>query len=36
MEPVNLLEVGGKAQSKADLYKILTCEGGLYLPPYKY
>ena len=33
---LNLLEIGGKARTKYDLYNILTCEGHLYLPPYKY
>ena len=33
---INLLEVGDKARSKSELYKILTVEGGLYLPPYKF
>jgi hypothetical protein len=32
---VNLLELGSKAQSKYEIYKILTVEGNLYLPPYK-
>ena len=33
---MNLLEVGDKAKSKIELYRILTSEGNLYLPPYKY
>ena len=32
---VNLIELGGKARSKAELYRLLTAEGHLYLPPYK-
>ena len=32
---VNLLELGGKARSKSELYRLLTAEGHLYLPPYK-
>ena len=32
---VNLIELGGKARSKAELYKLLTAEGQLYLHPYK-
>ena len=32
----NLLDIGGKAHSKAELYKLLTVEGHLFLPPYKY
>ena len=33
---VNLLSVSGKARSKCELYKIMTVDGLLYLPPYKY
>ena len=33
---LNLLDVGGKARSKSELYKLLTVEGHLYLPPYKF
>ena len=33
---LNLLEIRGKARSKYELYNILTCEGHLYLPPFKY
>ena len=33
---ISLLEVGDKARSKSELYKILTVEGALYLPPYKF
>ena len=33
---LNLIEVGGKARSKLELYKLLTVDGHLYLPPYKY
>ena len=33
---INLLEVGDKARTKGELYRILTAEGHLYLPPYKY
>jgi hypothetical protein len=32
---VNLLELGAKAQSKSEMYKILVNEGDIYLPPYK-
>ena len=30
---VNITEIGTKAQSKAELYRLLTVEGGMYLPP---
>ena len=30
---VNLMEVGTRAQSKAELYRLLTVEGNMYLPP---
>ena len=30
---LNLVEVGNKAKSKWELYRLLTVEGGLYLPP---
>ena len=30
---VNLLEVSSKAQSKPEMYRLLTVEEGLYLPP---
>ena len=30
---VNIAEIGTKAQSKAELYRLLTVEGGMYLPP---
>ena len=33
---LNLIEVGGKTRSKLELYKLLTVDGHLYLPPYKY
>ena len=33
---ISLLEVGDKARSKAELFSLLTTEGHLYLPPYKY
>ena len=33
---VNLLNLGGKARSRYELYKMLIVEGHLYLPPYKY
>ena len=33
---INLLEVDDKARTKEELYRILTAEGHLYLPPYKY
>ena len=29
------MKVGTKAQSKLDLYRLLTVEGGMYLPPEK-
>jgi hypothetical protein len=32
---VNLLSLAEKAQSKWELYNLLTVEGDLYLPPYK-
>jgi hypothetical protein len=35
VEEVNLLELGSKAQSKYELYKMLTNDGEFYLPPYK-
>ena len=34
-EIVNLLELGGKARSKYEIYRILVTEGNMYLPPYK-
>ena len=33
---VNLLNLGDKARSKYELYKMLTVEGHMYMPPYKY
>ena len=33
--PLNLLDVGGKARSKADVYQPLSLEGRLYLPQEK-
>ena len=33
---INLLDVGRKVRSKAELYKLSTVEGQLYLPTYKY
>ena len=30
---LNLMEVGNKAKSKWELYRLLTVEGGLYFPP---
>ena len=30
---VKILEVGTKAQSKNELYRLLTVEGGMHLPP---
>ena len=33
---LNLLSVSSKARSKCELYKIMTVDGHLYLPPYKY
>ena len=35
MKKINFLEVGIKAQSKNELYRIPTVEGGMYLPPEK-
>ena len=32
-EVLNLTELGAKARSKNELYRILTAEGNLYLPP---
>ena len=32
---LNLQEIGLKAKSKAEIYRILTVEGELYLPPQK-
>ena len=32
---INLLNVGTKAQSKSEMYRALTVEGGFYLPPLK-
>ena len=32
---LNLLDVGGKARSKADVYQPFSSEGRLYLPPEK-
>ena len=32
---LNILDVGARAQSKSELYRILVVEGGLYLPPVK-
>ena len=32
---VNLLDLGSKARSKPELFRLLTAEGQLYLPPYK-
>ena len=31
---VNLLDLGNKATSKPELYRLLTAEDQLYLPPY--
>ena len=31
--PINLLEIANKAGNKHDMYKVLTIEGGMYLPP---
>ena len=33
---LNLLDVGGKARCKSEFYKLLTVEGHLYLPSYKF
>ena len=30
---VNLVELGGKARSKNEIYRILVAEGNMYLPP---
>ena len=35
MERINLLEIGNNAKSKYEIYRILTVEGGMYLPPEK-
>ena len=35
MEKINLLEIGNAAKSKHELYRILTVEGGMNLPPEK-
>ena len=35
MEQINLLDLGSKARSKAEHYRLLTAEEFLYLPPYK-
>ena len=32
---INLLEIGSKVQSKAELYRALVVEGGMYFPPEK-
>ena len=32
---LSLIDLGIKARSKVELYKLLTSEGNLYLPPYK-
>ena len=32
---LNMIDLGTKARSKAELYKLLTSKGNLYLPPYK-
>jgi hypothetical protein len=32
---INLLSLAAKAQSKYELYKLLTVEADYYLPPYK-
>jgi hypothetical protein len=34
-EEFNLLNLGAKAQSKHELYKLLTNDGDFYFPPYK-
>ena len=33
---VDLTVIGTKAKSKAELYRMLAVEGGLYLPPQEY
>ena len=33
---INLRELGVKAKSKLELYRMLTVEGHLFLPPYRY
>ena len=35
MERINFLEIGNNAKSKYEIYRILTVEGGMYLPPEK-
>lgn len=35
MKKCNIRELSTKAQTKAEIYQILTIEGGLYLPPQK-
>ena len=32
---INLKEIGVRAQSKAEIYRILVTEGELFLPPIK-
>ena len=32
-EVVSLVELGGKARSKNEIYRILVAEGNMYLPP---
>ena len=35
MEKVNLVKLGNSAKSKHELYRVLTVESGLSLPPEK-
>ena len=35
LEEINLLELGAKCRSKYELYRLLTWEANLFLPPYK-
>ena len=34
-DKLSVLDVGVKAKSKLEIYRILTTEGGIYLPPPK-
>ena len=35
MDRLTVTDVGVKAKSKLEVYRILTTEGGIYLPPSK-
>ena len=35
MEKLTVTDVGIKAKSKLEVYRVLTTEGGVYLPPAK-